>query len=249
MTKSELLDIIASPSSVDKDVLRDLQDYVKEYPYSQTFRMLYLKGLDNTQDVRYGNELKTTSLYVTDRRNLYRFISDKPQAQVKEQRQNSISLREVPKMETESVDAGDKTEAVAPIVDIQSYLQGKEDDSLSGLAASINDKPKPQLKHQDLIDNFLQASESSDIYVRMDKPDGEEEPVVEFSKPIQEDARGEQEEFFTETLARIYIKQHKFDKAIKIFKRLSLKYPEKSIYFADQIRFFEKLIQNYKIRK
>lgn len=114
MTKSELLDIIASPSSVDKDVLRDLQDYVKEYPYSQTFRMLYLKGLDNTQDVRYGNELKTTSLYVTDRRNLYRFISDKPQAQVKEQRQNSISLREVPKMETESVDAGDKTEAVAP---------------------------------------------------------------------------------------------------------------------------------------
>ncbi|MFA6780538.1 MAG: hypothetical protein WCU80_12275, partial [Paludibacteraceae bacterium] len=152
MTKSELLDIIASPSSVDKDVLRDLQDYVKEYPYSQTFRMLYLKGLDNTQDVRYGNELKTTSLYVTDRRNLYRFISDKPQAQVKEQRQNSISLREVPKMETESVDAGDKTEAVAPIVDIQSYLQGKEDDSLSGLAASINDKPKPQLKHQDLID-------------------------------------------------------------------------------------------------
>ena len=75
MTKTELLDIIDNPSSINKEMLHDLQDYVKECPYSQTFRMLYLKGLDNVQDVRFGNELKTTSLYVTNRRNLFQFIT------------------------------------------------------------------------------------------------------------------------------------------------------------------------------
>ena len=52
--------------------------------------------------------------------------------------------------------------------------------------------------------------------------------------------------YFTETLARIYIKQKRYEKALQIIKNLSLKYPEKNIYFADQIRFLEKLIINTK---
>ena len=52
--------------------------------------------------------------------------------------------------------------------------------------------------------------------------------------------------FFTENLAKIYIKQLRYEKALQIIKKLSLKYPEKNIYFADQIRFLEKLIINIK---
>lgn len=51
---------------------------------------------------------------------------------------------------------------------------------------------------------------------------------------------------FTETLAKIYIKQHRYDKALEIIKKLSLNYPKKNAYFADQIRFLEKLIINAK---
>ena len=40
----------------------------------------------------------------------------------------------------------------------------------------------------------------------------------------------------TETLARVYLEQKKYDKAIKAFKILSLKYPEKSGFFADRIK-------------
>lgn len=52
------------------------------------------------------------------------------------------------------------------------------------------------------------------------------------------------EAYFTETLARIYIKQGKYGKAIEIIRRLNLNYPKKSRYFADQIRFLEKLLIN-----
>ena len=51
---------------------------------------------------------------------------------------------------------------------------------------------------------------------------------------------------FTETLAKIYIKQRRYDKALEIIKKLSLNYPKKNAYFADQIRFLEKLIINAK---
>jgi predicted Zn-dependent protease len=53
-----------------------------------------------------------------------------------------------------------------------------------------------------------------------------------------------EEEYFTETLARIYIKQGRYQKAHDIIGRLSKQYPQKNVYFADQMRFLEKLIIN-----
>ncbi|NLA62102.1 MAG: tetratricopeptide repeat protein, partial [Bacteroidales bacterium] len=55
--------------------------------------------------------------------------------------------------------------------------------------------------------------------------------------------------FLTETLAQVYIKQKKYEQALTIIKRLSLNFPKKSIYFADQIRFLEYLIYNEKNKK
>ncbi|MBC7758316.1 MAG: hypothetical protein H7069_05635 [Phormidesmis sp. FL-bin-119] len=46
----------------------------------------------------------------------------------------------------------------------------------------------------------------------------------------------------SETLAHIYTDQMLFYKAIETYKKLSLKFPEKSTYFADQIRELEKKI-------
>ena len=45
----------------------------------------------------------------------------------------------------------------------------------------------------------------------------------------------------TETLARIYVEQKNYKKAIQSYKILSLKYPEKSSFFAIQIRAVEQL--------
>jgi len=50
-------------------------------------------------------------------------------------------------------------------------------------------------------------------------------------------------------LAKIYIKQKKYEQALTIIKRLSLNFPKKSAYFADQIHFLEYLIINEKNKK
>ncbi len=62
--------------------------------------------------------------------------------------------------------------------------------------------------------------------------------------PVQQD-----ESLLSESLAKIYIKQRRYSKAFEIISNLSLKYPEKSIYFADQLRFLQKLIINQQYLK
>ena len=108
------------------------------------------------------------------------------------------------------------------------------------------------MEGQDLIDKFLTSTRYKEPLIKPNAAENrssferselkvEEAPSIlempEFSLP---------EDSFTETLARIYLKQKRYDRAIEIFKSLSLKYPEKNSYFADQIRFLEKLIVNLK---
>ncbi|SFR39448.1 hypothetical protein SAMN04490243_1523 [Robiginitalea myxolifaciens] len=59
----------------------------------------------------------------------------------------------------------------------------------------------------------------------------EEVPEVD----IKSSLKIKQEELMTETLARVYLEQGKYKKAIQAYRILSLKYPEKSSFFADQI--------------
>ena len=51
----------------------------------------------------------------------------------------------------------------------------------------------------------------------------------------------ENNEIVSETLAKVYTKQEHYEKAILTYKKLSLKYPQKSSYFADQINVIKKL--------
>lgn len=143
-------------------------------------------------------------------------------------------------------------------VDYISYMLAEEEETRreASLSAStpvvVDDKPvdtvpvdKPEQAEVDkegLIDNFIQSQ--GDRRIRLhDKKDSElQKPVIDVDNSPTQGA-------FTETLARIYIKQGKFEQAIEIIRRLSLKYPKKNRYFADQIRFLEKLIANQKALK
>ena len=73
----------------------------------------------------------------------------------------------------------------------------------------------------------------------------EPEPLP--TDPIKRPAKPD-DSTFSESLAKIYIKQGKYSKALEIIKNINLNFPEKSIYFADQIRFLRKLVINEQIK-
>jgi len=93
----------------------------------------------------------------------------------------------------------------------------------------INDEVPKVEKKLDLIDEFIKNS-----------------PKIEFSEEEKSDNEITidtkiKDELITETLAKIYVTQKKFNKAIKAYDILSLKYPKKSSFFADQINYIKKL--------
>jgi len=98
-----------------------------------------------------------------------------------------------------------------------------------------NDQPTKK-KSSQLIDNFLS----------MDAPKIVAKPSSLGEKPTKppasfEESTMENDDLMTETLADIYIKQKHYEKAIGIYEKLRLKYPEKNAYFARRISDLEKL--------
>ena len=91
-----------------------------------------------------------------------------------------------------------------------------------------------KLSSQDLIDRFIKSSPTLE---RMTLP--EIQPVRDLSGTSAE----EKGSFITETLAKIYINQGYYSRAINIYEKLSLQYPEKSAYFAGRIEKINDLIK------
>ena len=91
-----------------------------------------------------------------------------------------------------------------------------------------DDMPKVDEKF-DLIDEFIKNSPKIKI-----NNDYDVKSSFKTDQKIKD-------ELITETLAKIYVKQEKFNKAIKAYEILSLKYPKKSSFFADQINDINKL--------
>ncbi|PQB03591.1 hypothetical protein [Aureitalea marina] len=81
-----------------------------------------------------------------------------------------------------------------------------------------------------LIDRFIQQKPKLE-------PRKDSGPQEDLSTPFTK----QPDSLMTETLAKVYLQQKNFDKAIQAYKILILKNPEKSGYFADQIRAIEKL--------
>jgi len=81
---------------------------------------------------------------------------------------------------------------------------------------------KPILSEDSLIDQFIKEEPRIKV-----KKSGFFNPVNMAKKSVQES-----DEFITETLARIYAKQGNYPKAIRAYQKLSLKFPEKTTYFA-----------------
>lgn len=243
----EIAELINHPERLDRDTLYELRSTLAVYPYFQTARLLLLQNLYLLHDPTFDEELRRAAIYVADRKVIFKMVEavhyKLPTAQKKndndgesagENRTLSLIdnfLETVPQTEETSVPKKKRKPTPADAaVDYVAYLMETEGDQ--------DDENVPQLKGQDLIDSFIEndkgkivLNETPQFVPQLDDSD-------ESTEKVGDDG------FFTETLARIYIKQGRYDKALEIIRRLSLNFPKKNAYFADQMRFLEKLIIN-----
>jgi hypothetical protein len=245
-----LTNYIKQPEELKAASVQELQELVERYPYFQAARLLLLQGLYQLQDDRFGVELRKAALFVPDRARLFELIEgDK----FKLEPEVRASREPVP---SEVLPSADRTQVL-----IDSFLQQKPEESkprrprpvdattdYMGYLLQMEDAPASPASTP-VAPEVNQLTQPSPLSSKMetvtdDDSTTENEAELTPSGMEESDTNVPSEAFFTETLARIYIKQGKYSKAIEIIRRLYLNYPKKSRYFADQIRFLEKLIIN-----
>ena len=96
---------------------------------------------------------------------------------------------------------------------------------------NLSNSKKP---NSDLINKFIQENPKLKPSKSTVKYDNEENLANQITYTS--------EALMTETLAKVYLQQNNYQKALQAYKILSLKYPEKSGFFADQIRAINKHI-------
>ena len=90
----------------------------------------------------------------------------------------------------------------------------------------------------ELIEKFIEEKKSASSSLKA-KSKKHTKENINLAEPYTKSS----ESLMTETLAKVYLQQKKYNKAIKAYKILILKNPEKSGFFADQIRAIQKLIK------
>ncbi|MDR0543664.1 MAG: tetratricopeptide repeat protein [Dysgonamonadaceae bacterium] len=246
MQAKEIIGLMKGESAYTADMLLNLKNVLEEYPYFQAVQLLYTLNLQATKDSRFNAELRKAACYSGDRRNLfYRVKSDSfPPEWIEKLEKKEQSA------ETSSFDLvdfflagqkGKEKKTALPPVSPQMVSTDYLSYTLSETSAPPQTEAIP-LQHQDTIDKFLAKTEKSPVKIVL-KNDGQEESG---ETPFSDLDTVEEGSFFSETLAKIYLKQKKYEKALEIIRKLYLLYPEKNRYFADQIRFLEKLINNTK---
>ena len=262
MMQQQLYQWIKHPEYLNRETLFELRTLLARYPYFQTARLLYLKNLYLLHDITFGEELRRAALYITDRRMLFILVEGERYAlknlrKEKQAEENpgldrTLSLIDAFLSSLPEEKGQEMPLPVTPVMDYTAYLMQDASEEV------VEDTPK--LKGQDWIDSFLEKSSTEPLISQSSAggvseeqpflPKEEEQPSgMEDKEAEEEDAPMEvldDESYFTETLAKIYVKQQRYSKALEIIRRLNLKYPKKNAYFADQIRFLEKLIINAK---
>ena len=219
MTRDELYAYLADPKRLTAETLEPIRALYESYPYCAPFAFLYLYNLSLTGDVRYASELRRLSVLLPDREQLFRLVE------------------------------GDRPAFVAPPAEEPAEADAFDliDHFLDGVRTSGEDLPE--------VLHYEGGGEGGDYFAGeaneplspdglsdlLDASPAQSAPVV---APSSEDPAPE--ELLSETLSKIYIQQQHYDKALRIIRSLSLNYPEKNRFFADQIRFLERLIENNK---
>ena len=227
MNKERFIAQLTSPKIIGLKEIADWEDITKKHPYFQAAKSIYLKSLKQNNNFKYNKVLKETAAMTTDRTVLFENITDIGPTQ-----KRTVFAKPSKSEATHT----SKTSAIEAALEIGTPLEfdSREVHSFNewlqlSKATPIKRKKSGNSFHKlnekiHLIDQFIQKNPSIPPVDKTSNP-SKEEPV-----PLQD------KNLMTETLAKVYLEQKKYMSAIHAYQILILKYPEKSGFFADQIK-------------
>lgn len=228
-----LASYIAHADSLDRESLYKLRMLVAKYPYFDAARILMLRNLYLLHDIEFGKEMRKAALYLKNRWVLFELMEGYGFPVPVEEIDKDISVDRTMSLIDAFLDTlpqnklSLEAEGAAAVDYVSAYLSDN----------APAEEELPKMRGQSLIDDFLSGDNERIVLQLRSENEQKEEFVDSVADEMPETS------FFTETLANIYIKQGKYDKALEIIRRLCLEYPNKNRYFADQIRFLEKIVK------
>ena len=221
MTHDDFITIVRMPGKVKPEFNTDLKELVDRYPYFVTTRLLYVKSLQQSHSIHYAANLKIASIYCNSRRWFYYFLHPEKM------------LSTEPYQRTKS---GKSTGDYFDMITMIETEGGDTKQSLKNLADRLKSARAM------VIPPLVKPLEKSITPKEVKIPEKEIPHVISPPEEIKTVVTLE----ITESNAKKLIIAHKYKDAIEILRALNLNNPKKSVYFADQIRFLEKVIVNSK---
>ena len=229
-TKS-LFSLIDQFDPNNKDHLSQFEELMKIYPNFHLLRVYYLKALQKQEVLSFDKNLSHTSIATYDRELLYKFI------------ESDLTPKKINKKNRKIESGKPKKNVIKNIIKEKNIVQKIKNENplpktlkFSEWASYLNSKKasskKNNLHNFQLIDDFLKTTER-----RIPNKN------LKNNEDLSEKSWSPNYELMTETLAKVFVKQKKFKKAIEAYQILGLKYPEKNSLFANQIKEIKKLDQ------
>jgi len=235
ITKETYHQWLHNPQNLNGKESEELLQLTIEYPYCQSSQLLFLKSLHNENSIRFNRQLKISAAFAGDRQQLFYLITAKDKRH-----------QEKPIVKKEKIIIVTKKEEAKVQLGIGQPLQfdTKEKHSFSEWLKLSQAKPikrkKEIPKQNQTLEDKLDLIEQ---FVSKDRPKPKKEEFFSASKQAKKSVE-DQITFVTETLARVYLEQEHYEKAKSAYQKLSLKYPEKSSFFAGQIELIDKLLKD-----
>jgi hypothetical protein len=295
MNTTDFTSLLQHPQTINEHQTSAIKAIVDEFPYFQSARAIYLKGLKNKESFKYNQELKTTAAHTTDRSILFDFITSEEflQNEISQHiKQNTAHLKEIIVNDIEDISSHksviiddaliQQIKSTEPLLD-PNLFKAKSQDNLGQTIEIINidsnqitTTPEEQLEIGKPLSFNKTETHSFSEWLKItsfkpiireeknthEKPEKDNTKAKKFElidkfittkphiKPVNKEGNTfnmakaqmfQPETLMTETLARIYVEQKNYKSAIQSYKILSLKYPEKSGFFADQIKAIKQL--------
>ena len=225
-----LFSLIDNFNPNNQDHLLKLEELSKNYPNFHLVRAYYLKALQKRKVSSFDKILSHTSVATYDRDLLYQFIETDLIARKSSKKKSRSTKDKLTSHDKSQVNEEKNIDANTKSLDISSKTL-----KFSEWAIFLNSDKKLSEKN-DNLENFQLLDDFLKIPERI-IPDKNYKNIEDLS----EKSWSPNDELMTETLAKVFVKQKKYRKAIEAYQILGLKYPEKNSLFANQIKEIKKL--------